>query len=158
GYDEAKIRELNRHIAEKLYKRVSSIVVIRNGKLIIEEYFNGANRSTLHNTRSAGKSFASTLMGIAIADGHIKSEDQTLRDSYDLRSFGHYSPKKETVTIKSLLTMSSGFAATDDDPKSPGNEEKMYPTRDWVKFALSLPLDDRTGVGEKWRYFTAGVI
>lgn len=158
AYDEAKIRELNRHIGENLYKDITSIVVIKNGNLLIEEYFNGANRDTLHNPRSVGKSFASTMMGIAIADGRIKSENQTLKEFYDLRNFAHYSPKKETVTLKSLLTMSSGFDANDDDDNSPGNEEKMYPTANWVKFALDLPMDDKTAVGEKWRYFTAGVV
>jgi CubicO group peptidase (beta-lactamase class C family) len=54
--------------------------------------------------------------------------------------------------------MSSAFDANDDDPNSPGNEAKMYPTGNWVKFALDLPLDDKTVAGEKWRYFTAGVV
>ncbi len=157
-YDKERIRELKRKIVENLYKEIKSIVVIKNGKLLIEEYFNGAGRNSLHDTRSVGKSFASTMMGIAINDGYIRSENQTLRDFYDLRNFANHSPKKESVTIKSLLTMSSGFDANDDDENSPGNEEKMYPTADWVKFALDLPTDDKTGVGEKWRYFTAGVI
>ncbi|HEX5734123.1 MAG TPA: serine hydrolase [Blastocatellia bacterium] len=157
-YDKEKIRELNLKIVENLYKEIKSIVVIKNGKLLIEEYFNGADRTTLHNTRSVGKSFASTMMGIAINDGYIKSENQTLKDFYDLRNFANHSPKKESVTIKSLLTMSSGFDANDDDENSPGNEEKMYPTTDWIKFTLDLPMDDKTGVGETWRYFTAGVV
>jgi CubicO group peptidase (beta-lactamase class C family) len=157
-YDKERIRELKRTIAEDLYKQITSVVVIKHGELLIEEYFNGANRSTLHDTRSVGKSFASTMMGIAIGDGHIRSESQTLKDFYDLRRFANHSPKKESVTIKSLLTMSSGFDANDDDESSPGNEEKMYPTSDWIRFALDLPMDDKTGVGEKWRYFTAGVV
>jgi CubicO group peptidase (beta-lactamase class C family) len=158
AYDQVKIRELNHRIAARLYKDIKSLVVIRDGQLLIEEYFNGANRDTLHNIRSAGKSFTSTLMGIAIHEGHIRSEDQVLGDFYDLPKFANYSPKKEKVTIKSLLTMSSGFDATDDDPKSLGNEERMYPAANWVKFALGLPMDPKTDVGEKWRYFTAGVI
>ena len=84
AYDLEKIRDLNRKIAENLYKEMTSIVVIKDGKLLIEEYFNGASRSTLHNTRSVGKSFSSTIAGIAIADGHIKSESQTLGEFYDL--------------------------------------------------------------------------
>ncbi len=157
-YDKRKLEHLNRAIAEKLYKDIQSVVVIRDGKLLIEEYFNGATRGTLHDTRSVGKSFTSTMMGIALNDGYIKSENQTLRDFYDLRKFANYSPKKESVTIKSLLTMSSGFDANDDDQNSPGNEEKMYPTNDWVKFALDLPMDEKRNVGERWAYFTAGVI
>src|SRR5215203_2912204 len=158
AYDTEKIKELNREIAENLYKDITSIVVIKNGELLIEEYFNGANRSTLHNPRSVGKSFASTMMGIAINDGYIKSENQTLKDFYDLRGFANYSTKKESVTLKNLLTMSSGFAGNDDDQNSPGNEEKMYPTDNYVKFALDLPMDDKKENGKTWNYFTAGVV
>lgn len=158
AYDKEKIRELKRKIAENLYKEIKSIVVIKNGKLLIEEYFNGADRATLHDTRSVGKSFASTMTGIAIQDGYIKSEEQTLKDFYDLTKFANHSPKKEAVTIKSLLTMSSGFDGNDDDENSPGNEVKMYPTADWVKFALDLPMDDKKEIGETFNYFTAGVV
>ena len=157
AYNKEKIRELNRAITGNLYKQITSIVVIKNGKLLIEEYFNGSNRNTLQNTRSVGKSFTSAMMGIAINEGYIKSENQTLKDFYDLKNFANYSPKKENVTIKSLMTMSSAFDANDDDPNSPGNEEKMYPTDNYVKFTLDLPMDEKTAVGEKWRYFTAGV-
>ncbi len=158
SYDTEKLRELKRKIAENFYKEIKSLVVIKDGKLLIEEYFNGAARDALHNTRSVGKSFASAIMGIAINDGHIKSEDQTLKDFYDLRNFANASPKKESVTLRSLLTMSSGFDADDFDETSRGNEENMYPTADWIKFALDLPMDDKKRVGEKWNYFTAGVV
>jgi CubicO group peptidase (beta-lactamase class C family) len=156
--DKSKIEQLNRKIAENLYKQITSIVVIKDGKLLIEEYFNKATRDTLHDTRSATKSFTSTMMGIAINEGYIKSEDQTLKDFYDLRNFANWSSKKESVTLKSLLTMSSAFDGNDDDQNSPGNEEKMYPTSDWVKFALDLPMDEKRNVGERWTYFTAGVV
>lgn len=158
SYDKERINELKRKIAEKLYKDITSIVVIKDGKLLLEEYFNGATRDTLHNTRSVGKSFASTMMGIAIGDRFIKSENQTLKDFYDLTKFANYSTKKESVTLKSLLTMSSGFNGNDDDESSPGNEEKMYPTDNYVKFALDLPMDDKKQVGKTWNYFTAGVV
>ena len=158
AYDKEKIRELNRKIAENLYKDLTSIVVIKNGKLLIEEYFNGAGRQSLHDTRSVGKSFTSAMVGIAIGDGHIKSEDQTLKDFYDLTKFGNYSGKKDNVTLKNLLTMSTGFAGNDNDESSPGNEENMYPTGDWVKFALDLPMDEKNENGGSWRYFTAGVV
>ena len=157
-YDKDKIQSLNRKIVEDLYKQITSIVVIKDGKLLIEEYFNGATRETLHNTRSVGKSFTSTMMGIAINDGYLKSENQTLKDFYDLKPFANYSQRKESVTIKSLLTMSSAFDGNDDDQNSVGNEEKMYPTDNWVKFALDLPMDEKRAVGDKWAYFTAGVI
>lgn len=156
--DVAKIEELNRKIAKQNYKNVTSIVAIKAGKILIEEYFNGANRNTLHDTRSVGKSFASTLLGIAIKDKFIKSEAQTLKEFYDLKSFQNYSTTKDSITLKSLLTMSSVFEGSDMNSESPGNEENMYPTKNWVDFTLNLPVDKTKVAGKQWDYFTAGVV
>jgi CubicO group peptidase (beta-lactamase class C family) len=156
--DVAKIEELNRKIAKQTYKNVTSIVAIKGGKILIEEYFNGANRNTLHDTRSVGKSFASTLLGIAIKDKFIKSETQTLKEFYDLKSFQNYSTSKDSITLKSLLTMSSTFDGSDMNSESPGNEENMYPTNNWVDFTLNLPIDKTKVANKQWDYFTAGCI
>ena len=156
-FDQNKIKELKGNIDEGVFKKISSVVVIKNGKLLIEEYFNGKNRNSLHDTRSVGKSFASTMCGIAIRDGYLKDENQTLKDFYQLESFANFSLPKANTSIRELLTMSSGFAGNDNDDQSPGNEENMYPTSDWVKFALDLPFDPNKPSGE-WRYFTAGVV
>ncbi|GLR17227.1 serine hydrolase domain-containing protein [Portibacter lacus] len=153
-YNEEKIEALNKRIASKIFKDITSIVVIKDGKLLLEEYFNDTYRNTKHNTRSVGKSFMSAIMGIAIDEGHIKNEDQKLGDFYDLKKFKNYSSDKDDVTIKDLLTMSSGFEGDDGNLDSPGNEEYMYPTKNWVKFALDQPMvEQRT-----WKYFTAGSV
>ena len=156
--DITKIEELNRKIAKQTYRSVTSIVAIKEGKILIEEYFNGINRNTLHDTRSVGKSFASTLLGIAIKDQFIKSETQTLQEFYNLKSFQNYSPSKDNITLKSLLTMSSTFEGSDINSDSPGNEENMYPTNNWVDFTLSLPIDKAKLINKRWDYFTAGCI
>jgi len=158
SYDKEKIRGLNEKVAQNRFKSITSLVVIKDGKLLIEEYFNGAERTTLHNTRSVGKSFASTIAGIAIDEGYLKSVNQTLSEFYDLTQFSNYSPQKDKVTLKSLMTMSSGFDGSDDNYDSPGNEERMYPTDNWVKFTLDLSMDNTKKIGEKWDYFTAGVV
>ncbi len=157
-YDRAKIDDLGRRVAAKEFKDITSVVVIEEGKILIEEYYNGSDRSTLHNTRSVGKTFTSALMGAALRDGHIKSLDQTLGEFFDLKSFANYSAKKSAVKLRDLMTMSSAFLGSDNDPASPGNEDKMYPTSNWVKFALDLPMDDRKENGKQWDYFTAGMI
>lgn len=157
-YDKQKVRALNEKIAQNRFKNITSIVVIKNGKLLIEEYFNGANRNTLHDTRSVGKSFASTITGIAIEEGHLKNMNQTLNEFYDLTKFSNYSSKKDQVTLKSLLTMSSGFDGSDNNSDSPGNEDKIQGTNNWMKSTLDLSMDHTKKVGEKWDYFTAGVM
>lgn len=157
-FDKKKIERLNTDIANNSLKEITSVVVVYDKKLLLEEYFNDANRNTLHDTRSAGKSFASTIMGIAIKDGHIKNENQTLNKFYDLKKFENYEAKKDSVKIKDLLTMSSAFDGSDQDGDSPGNEENMYPTDNWVKFTLDLGMDKSKTNGAKWDYFTAGTI
>ncbi|MDF3027070.1 MAG: beta-lactamase [Fluviicola sp.] len=156
--DTAKIELLNKKILTKDYKDITSIVVIKEGKLLLEEYFNGAKRNTLHDTRSVGKSFASTLLGIAIRDGYIKSETQPLNAFYDLKKYQNYSLSKDSIQLKDLLTMSSVLTGFDMDQQSPGNEEKMYPTANWVDFTLNLPVDESKLIEKRWEYFTAGVV
>lgn len=155
-FDTTRIKTLIGNINEGVFKRINGVVVINNGKIQIEEYFNDDTRSTLHDPRSVGKTFASTITGIAIKEGYLQNEEQTLKDFYDLHDFGQYSPEKEKVSIKDLLTMSAVFDG-DDNTNSPGNEENMYPTDNWVKFALDLPVDRVRPKGQ-WHYFTAGVV
>ncbi|GGD95049.1 hypothetical protein GCM10011412_36430 [Maribacter cobaltidurans] len=157
-FDRSKIEALNRKIAEGRFEAINGIVVIKEGELLIEEYFNGETRDSLHDPRSVGKSIASTMLGIAVEEGYIPNENAQLKDFYNLKSFQNYSLKKDSVTLKSLLTMSSGFLGNDNDFSSPGNEENMYPTKNWVKFALDLPMQDDRVMGKDFAYFTAGVV
>ncbi|MGE6354485.1 serine hydrolase domain-containing protein [Flavobacterium sp. NPDC079362] len=157
-FDRKKIEMLNKEIASYDLKEITSVVAIYDGKLLIEEYFNDASRNTLHDTRSTGKSFASTFIGIAINDGYIKNENQRLSSFYNLGDYANYNAKKDSITIKDLLTMSSSFDGSDAHSESPGNEENMYPTDNWVKFTLNLAIDPSKTNGGKWDYFTAGTI
>lgn len=158
GLDTAKIEALNRKITTQYFKDITSIVVLKNETLLLEEYFNGANRATLHDTRSVSKSFASTLLGIAIKENYIKSEKQTLNEFYKINTFQHYSTAKDSISLKDLLTMSSCFDGSDINSESAGNEENMYPTKNWVEFALNLPIDKSKVMKKQWDYFTAGVV
>ncbi len=156
-FDTSKIKELKGQIDAAIFRHITSIVVIKNGKLLIEEYFNGNARDSLNDPRSVGKSFASTMLGIAEKDGYLKSETQTLKEFYNLKSYSNYTPEKESIPLKDLLTMSSAFDGDDNDDSSPGNEENMYPTDDWVKFTLDLPVS-ATRPRDQWHYFTAGAM
>ena len=68
-YSKAIIDSLKNKIQDKTFKEINSIIVIKNGKLLIEEYFNGTTREQTHDARSVGKTFAAAMLGIAIEDG-----------------------------------------------------------------------------------------
>lgn len=157
-YDQDRIAALDLAINDDEFKHINAIIVLRNGELLIERYYNGATRDGTHNPRSVGKTVAATVLGIAIEEGHIESADQTLADFYDLGQFRNPSDAKAGVTLRQLLTMTSGFDGYDFEPDSIGNEENMYPQGDWVRWALELPMAEEREPGEEWRYFTAGIV
>jgi CubicO group peptidase (beta-lactamase class C family) len=117
------------------------MVVIKNNKLVVEEYFNTYWRETIHDIRSAGKGVTSLLLGIAIDQGLIKSVEQSIYDFLPSPKFKQ--PDKDghqDIKIKHLLTMSSGLSADDNDEKSPGSSLNWLTKDDWVNFAISLPM------------------
>jgi len=156
--DRSYLKQLRKTINANELKNITSLVVLKEGKLLAEEYYGNTERYSLHDTRSLTKSFTSTLLGIAIAEGHIQSVDQTLDEFYELEAYDNYSEEKANVTLKNLLMMDSGFDGFDFVPSSLGNEENMYPTNDWVKFALDLPMKQFSENELRWQYFTAGVV
>ena len=131
-FDQEKISDLDSAIEIGTFKNINSVIVIRDGQLLIERYYNGAERDSTHNPRSVGKTFTSAILGIAIEEGYVESLDQPIGDFYDLKSFDNYSDKKASVTLRHLITMTSGFDGYDFEPDSIGNEENMYPQDDWV--------------------------
>lgn len=117
------------------------MVVIKDNKLVVEEYFNTYWRETIHDIRSAGKSVTSLLLGIAIDKGLVKSAEQSIYDFFPSPKFTQ--PKTDghkDIKIKHLLAMSSGLSADDDDDNSPGGTANWLTDDDWVNFAISLPM------------------
>ncbi|NIG53963.1 serine hydrolase [Chitinophaga sp. Cy-1792] len=155
-FNQDRIKELKARIKQGEFRKINSVIVIKNGKILVEEYFNGDTRDSLHDPRSVGKSFTSTLLGIAIKEGYFNDEYLPLSNFYSLQAFSNYSAEKARITLQDLLTMHAAFDGDDNDDNSPGNEENMYPTENWIKFALDLPLI-KSGKYD-WHYFTAGVV
>ncbi|MEM8827368.1 MAG: serine hydrolase domain-containing protein [Pseudomonadota bacterium] len=111
--------------------------------------------------RSAGKSITAIAVGMAIDDGHLAGIDQPAFAFFaDREPFEHDGPEKRAITISDLLGMASALDCNDWTPRSPGNEERMYRTRDWTRFALDIPIDADFGRGPgglgRFSYCTAG--
>lgn len=144
------------------FPRTTSVLAIQRGARLDEHYFDEARPETLHDVRSVTKSVAALAVGIAIAEGKLRSVDApAFAYLGDLQPFAHDGPLKAGITIADLLTMSSALDCDDDDPASPGNEENMYPQRSWSRWAVDLPVRagyarDREGRGP-FAYCTAGV-
>lgn len=135
---------------------VDALLVARNGRLVAEGYFNGFTRDTLHELRSTGKSFISALAGIAVEQRLIAVDDPISRYIPGFDNHANMDASKQAITVLNLLNMSSGLSCDDWQLNSPGNEERMYDSNDWIKFALDLRMIDSPGATA--RYCTAGVV
>jgi CubicO group peptidase (beta-lactamase class C family) len=85
----------------------TAFLVIRDDKLLYEKYFNGYDESSIQTSFSMAKSFASALVGLAIDEGHIKSVDEPITNY--IPELLQRDKRFESITIRHLLTMSSGI-------------------------------------------------
>lgn len=120
--------------------RLHSLLISRDGKLLVEEYFNGRDAASVANIKSASKSVLSALIGIAISEGHIKSVDQPIGDYFKSQLQGETNHVKRSITVENLLTMQSGLETT-----SNRNYGKWVQSRDWIGFALNQRLERPPG-------------
>ncbi len=138
---------------------IHSFLVARKGKLVIDEYFFGYDRDTPHDLRSAGKTFASVLLGAAIRDGEKIGPDSRITELMAARGpFANADLRKTRVTLAQLLTHSAGLACDDNEEASPGNENTMQTQSeqpDWWKYTLDLPMTHEPG--ERYAYCSANI-
>lgn len=143
------------------YRKIEAIRVIRDGRTVFEGDYRGNSPESRIDARSSGKSITAIAIGMAIDDGKLASVDLPVFGFFkDREPFAHDGPAKRAITIRDLLTMSSALDCDDWTDASPGNEERMYATRDWTRFALDIPIakDYARGAGGlgRYSYCTAG--
>ncbi len=154
GLDPVGLSETISFIDQDPHNDFRSLLVARNGKLVSEHYFNGHGPDSLQDVRSATKSLTSALIGIAISEEVVPAIDArvlSLFPSYE--PVAHDGEAKRTITVEHLLTMTSGLDANADDPDTPGYEDRMWESEDWVRFVLDLPMAHTPG--ETWSYASA---
>lgn len=131
------------------YTNIHSILVSKNGQLIYEKYFNGWNKDSPHDSRSAFKSITSILAGIAVDKGLIDVNQKVYSFFPEYRNFSGNHAWKKDMTIEHLLRMQAGFDCEEfNDGKD--CETDMMASKDWVRFSLDLPMKDKPGT--VWAY------
>ncbi|MBW8041985.1 MAG: SgcJ/EcaC family oxidoreductase [Planctomycetes bacterium] len=147
------------------YGEVHSVLIVKDGKLVFEEYLSGQyeggdftefNRDTMHDLASVTKSFTSTLIGIAINQDYIKDVNESAYAFFpefdSLRT-----PDKDKITIKHLLTMTSGLEW--DESIRPYSDKRndlgqLFSQSDPIKYILSKSVE--TPPGERFLYNGGG--
>jgi CubicO group peptidase (beta-lactamase class C family) len=129
--------------------QIDAILIARQGKLVLEEYFHGFDRDTMHSSRSASKSLTATLIGAAMQAGLPVSLSSPV---YQVMNGGSFpdglEARKRAMTLEHLLTMTSGLFCDDGNPDAPGNEETMTSQADepdFYRFYMRVPMDREPG-------------
>ncbi len=113
-----------------------SLLVVRNGNLIGERYFNGKDKYYADHTCSTGKSYISALVGIALRENYLTSLDQKMMDFFPEYRTADLDPRKFDITIRHLLQMRTGYPFEE----SGDYIEPWFQSRDMMEFAIELPL------------------
>ncbi len=139
--------------------KIHSILIVKNGKLVFEEYFPGYTVGSssndfegdyvtfswdrVHITCSVTKSFTSALVGIAIDKKFIKNEKVTIFSYFP--DYSHLQDKqKNKITIEHLVTMTAGLEWDDSEgPESDRNQ--IWQESDPIGFILDRPVVDEPG-------------
>ena len=140
GMDSAKLMIADEFIQNRL-PDAFSLLVIKNGYLVFEKYYSWGSPEKYAVVHSVTKSVTSALIGIAMDRGYINSVDQKLIEFFPEYITDDLDPRKKEISLKQLLTMSSGFRWNDRGPVM----RNWYTSSNWAKFAIQLPQENIPG-------------
>ncbi|MBU0544826.1 MAG: beta-lactamase family protein [Proteobacteria bacterium] len=140
GMDSAKLMIADEFIQNRL-PDAFSLLVVKNGYLVFEKYYSWGSPYKYAAVHSVTKSVISALIGIALDKGYLKSVDQKLIEFFPEYITDDLDPRSKEISLKHLLTMSSGFRW--DDRGS--NMWAWSSSSDWFKSAIQLPQENNPG-------------
>ena len=159
GLDSAKLCELDTFINQWPTSNIHAVVIVRNGKLVMERYFNGEDQlwgrptgrmefspTVKHDLRSISKSVTSLLVGIARGEGKFPALDSPAIDFFpEFASLK--TPDNSRITFTDLLTMTSGLKWNESIPYTDPNnsERRLIDSKDPVRYVFAQPVVTQPG-------------
>jgi CubicO group peptidase (beta-lactamase class C family) len=152
GMDSEILTEAMDYLLEQQDYAVHSLLLIRNGYIVLDASFYPYAAGTPHDFASATKSVTATLIGAAMEAEYIASVQQPVLDFFPGRDMANVDARKEAMTLEDVLTMRPGFECIDEPSERTLIE--MLQSPDWVQFTLDLPMV--TEPGTTWEYCSPG--
>lgn len=105
GWDEAKVRELNDYLNSK---KTKGFMILKDGRVVMEEYYNGHNQNAQWTWFSAAKSLTATFVGVAQDEGILDINNKT-SDYLGANWSQLTNEQQDLITVKDHLSMSTGL-------------------------------------------------
>jgi CubicO group peptidase (beta-lactamase class C family) len=121
---------------------LETLIVARDGKVLIEEGFRGHSTTAATNIKSASKAIVAALVGIAIDKGVLAGTEQKVAPLLRDKLPADPDPRLQDITLGNLLSMQAGLGRT-----SGPNYVRWVASRDWVSTALARPFAGEPGGG-----------
>lgn len=157
GLSNLELQEL-RADAKKI-SNLRSFLISKTGKLLHESYYDLAGDSRPQRIRSVTKSIVSLLIGIAIDKGYIVSEDLLIKPFFKEYFANNSDERKENITIKHALTMTTGINFSDQNYYATNMEKGLQIIRDNNAYDWILDTDMLLSYkpGDVWLYNSMNV-
>jgi CubicO group peptidase (beta-lactamase class C family) len=144
GLDPMQVAELYHQAGE--LESLYGLLVVKNGYLVAEDYFNEGSIEQKALLQSAAKSYVSALVGIALEQGCLSSVEQKMIDFFPDFADQIVDERKRQITIRDMLQMRAGFPPEESDPDL---WEAVW-SGDYVHLVVDFPLTSDPGT--KFQY------
>jgi CubicO group peptidase (beta-lactamase class C family) len=136
------------HDVKETFPTVKGVLVVRNGYVVFENYYQGYDRNDHHHVWSVTKSVISALVGVALKEDRIESLDQRLSEFFPEHFGPGTDPRKRQITVENLLTMTSGFRLSSF--YNDKGFEQILSSDDVVEASIGQPMAKEPG--EEFNY------
>ncbi|MBW8012924.1 MAG: serine hydrolase [Chloroflexi bacterium] len=147
GMDSELLADMLAEIEAQDYP-IDIVLVIRNGKMVLEVNKFPFRLGNEHNIFSCTKSVVSALIGIAIDQGYIESVDTPILDFFPDITPANLDVEKQAMTLEHVLTMTTGLECCDSYLYNWRGLNQMMASDVWIQHVLDLPM-----VAEPGKYF-----
>lgn len=137
-----KLIKMEKDIQSDSLVGMNGILIAKNNKIVYEKYFGGYNAEMLHTMMSASKSVSSAIIGIAIDDKVIENVDEKIYRYIEPEYQYTKDSLKSEITIKHLLTMSSGL---DVNNQAQEDHYQQNAKESWLQTVLEAPMIHESG-------------
>ena len=147
GMDLTRLEQMMAYIDEHDVE-FDSVIVVRYGYIVLEEYFNGYDQHAKHHIQCVTKGFTSALIGIALDKGFIESVDQKMVDLFPDHTIANMDARKQRITLEHLLTMYDGLDWHEHDYPYTDKRNtlgQMWVSKDAVQYVLDRPMSRDPG-------------